>query len=230
MDDFSGLIKYLENLNAGVCTQNSFVENNKTLVAKLNDLDSPIYLEFGKSKDLNQKIIINDTLLNSTIKESEIVLCVSYNDPYPNENSSELCHYGKNHGIKELVMYNKSNALKNFKNFDDVDYDFNYEKFDYKKIRILENLNDNEKEVLYVSIKGKNVNFTVKGEECDPNACVFGTNDDVSTGIYTGLLIIIIFLAILIGFIILYFLKYRGKKNNTIEDFNINNSYGKIIA
>jgi uncharacterized protein YegL len=225
INDFSGLSAYLENLNAGVCTQSSAIESNKTFTASLENLNSPIYLQIEKSINSNQKVIVNDTLMNNTIKDSQVVICVSYNDPFPNEVSNELCHYGNNQGLKELVMESKEKALEKDKGFDDYDADFNFESFvvdfknkqENKKFRILDDnkINENvkEKEILYLSIKGKNVNFTIKAEECDPKECQFGTNDVVSKNETIIIVLVIIFLIVLVASGLFTLYKYNGKKN-----------------
>jgi len=238
INDFSVLAAYLENLNAGVCSQNSPIENNKTFSAEINDLASPIYLQIEKSKNNNERIVINDTQTNSTLGESQVVICVSYNDPYPNENSNELCHFGKNSGLKELVMYNKENALKKDDNFDSVDYDFSSNSLEdeKKKLRILDErasnstINEDEKEILYVAIKGKNVNFTIKAEECDPTVCKFGTNDiPESKGLSVGIIVLIVILCLvfLFGGIYLFFIR---NKNKRVENELDSSNYGKLNA
>jgi len=223
IDDFSSLSASLENLSAGVCTQTSPIESNKTFSSSLENLNSPIYMQIEKSKSSNQRFTVEDKALNSTLGDSKLIICASYNDPYPNEISNELCHYGNNKGVKELVMESKEKALEKDKGFDDFDADFNFESFlnvqlksaaaaaaeENKNLRILENEdgnstaiafvtaaianNENEKEILYLSVKGRNVNFTINAQECDPKICPFGTNDLVS-GSETALIVLLIVL------------------------------------
>lgn len=269
ISDFSQLMVYLDTLNAGVCTQNAQLENNQIFFKQLNNQEDTIYMKIEKNATMNQKIILNDTPSenkNTTDEDdipialrSSVVICASYQDPYPDEHSSELCHLGENEGLKELVIYNKKTAevLDDFNKYDFdeekilaeniilkrnifLNYEPNsriekyynhmnrrkinkYRNNKYWNIMLLENENFNnstadEKEILYISVRGKNLNFTIQTQECDPMECKVGTNDKPHKGGIIIIFVVVLIIFAIVGIMIFAWIYHKKAKNAAISD------------